>query len=106
MTDLEDSEESIVRPVKTVEAPARPRTRRRTSQRIRLDRVLVAAVIALAVIVPFTIRGFRVGDLPPSAFAAGSSEQTAFNQINASTRATWCWSASNTGQPPPPNSTA
>ncbi|MBI1258764.1 MAG: SH3 domain-containing protein [Chloroflexi bacterium] len=83
MTDLEDSEESIVRPTQTVEAPARPRTRRRTRQRIRLERVLVAAVIALAVIVPFTIRGFRVGDLPPSRFAAGSSEQTAFSQINS-----------------------
>ena len=82
MADLEDSEESIVRPAKTVEAPARPRTRRRTRQRIRLERVLIAAVITLAMIVPFTIRGFRVGDLPPSRFAAGSSEQTAFSQMN------------------------
>ncbi|MEO8394664.1 MAG: SH3 domain-containing protein, partial [Chloroflexota bacterium] len=83
MADLEDDDENIVLPTKVVEeAPAKPRTRRRQRQRIRLDRVLIAAIIALAVIVPFTIRGFRVGDLPPSSFAAGSSEKIAFSQID------------------------
>ncbi len=83
MPDLEDTPESIVVPEKPSQAPARPRTRRRRRVQIRIDRFLVAALLAAAVILPFILPSFRIGSLPPSGFAQGSAAQTAFNQIDA-----------------------
>ncbi len=85
MTDLEDTEDSIVQPAKPA-APAKPQRRRRRRQprqRIHVDRLLIALLLAAAVILPFVASDFRVGSLPPEHFAPGSLAQTAFDQMDA-----------------------
>jgi uncharacterized protein YgiM (DUF1202 family) len=54
--------------------------RRRT--RIKIDRLLIALLLAAAVIVPF-VSNIRFGDLPPSVFAAGSRQQAVFDSLNS-----------------------
>lgn len=49
--------------------------------RFKVDRLLIALAVAAAVIVPF-VANVRIGDLPPSAFAAGSREQIAFEGLD------------------------
>ncbi|MEP7290755.1 MAG: SH3 domain-containing protein, partial [Chloroflexota bacterium] len=85
MPDLEDTPETTVQLV-PVAKPAKTRRRTRRKRRvlgIRLDRLLVAVVLAAAVILPFVVPGFRIGSLPPASFAAGSAGQITFDQIDA-----------------------
>ena len=49
--------------------------------RVKIDRLLIALLVAAAVIVPF-VSGVRFGDLPPSSFAAGSRQQAVFDSLN------------------------
>jgi Bacterial SH3 domain len=82
MPGLEDTPEVTLQPAQSEKA-AKPkrRARRRRRLNIRFDRYLVALILAAAVILPFIVPGFRIGSLPPASFAAGSSGQTAFDQI-------------------------
>ncbi len=82
MLGLEDTPESRVEPEPSQPAP-RVRRRKRRRSLHRIDRVLVAAVIALAVILPFILPAARIGNLPPSSFAAGSAAQAAFGAVDA-----------------------
>ncbi|MEZ4671258.1 MAG: SH3 domain-containing protein [Anaerolineae bacterium] len=74
--DLED----FGSPAASVPLPATPAHRR---SRIKIDRFLVAVVLAAAVILPFIVRGLRIGQLPPLSFEAGSRQQAAFERVNA-----------------------
>ncbi|MEP6984949.1 MAG: hypothetical protein ABI970_05110, partial [Chloroflexota bacterium] len=49
--------------------------------RPKIDRLLIAAVLAVAVILPFVVRGLRIGQLPPVSFVAGSPQQVAFDRV-------------------------
>jgi SH3-like domain-containing protein len=49
---------------------------------IKLDRLLMTLLIVAAVLLPF-FGIARVGDLPPSAFSAGSRQQMAFDRVEA-----------------------
>jgi hypothetical protein len=59
---------------------AKAAARRRTG--FRVDRLLIALLLALGVIAPFALKGLRLGDLPPRAFAVGSRQQAAFDLVN------------------------
>lgn len=83
MPDLEDTPEVTLQPASSEKAKSKRRARRRRRLNIRFDRFIVAIVLAAAVILPFTVPGFRIGSLPPSSFAAGSRGETAFDQIEA-----------------------
>ncbi len=81
MPGLEDSAENIVQPErKRATAPARSR---RLRLNLRLDRLLIAVVLAAALIAPFLVPSLRFGDLPPQVFPAGSAAQVAFSQVDA-----------------------
>jgi uncharacterized protein YgiM (DUF1202 family) len=64
-----------------VAAPAEWATPKRR-MRVKIDRLLIALLVAAAVIVPF-VSGVRFGDLPPSTFAAGSRQQAVFDSLNS-----------------------
>lgn len=49
---------------------------------IKIDRLLIALLVAAAVIVPF-VSSVRFGDLPPSSFAADSRQQAVFDSLNS-----------------------
>jgi hypothetical protein len=49
--------------------------------RYKIDRLLVALFVALAVVAPFLVRELRIGQLPPSQFRAGSPGQAAFDTV-------------------------
>ncbi|MCC6804496.1 MAG: SH3 domain-containing protein, partial [Anaerolineae bacterium] len=85
MADLEDTPETVLQPVKGDAPDQKPRVRRprRKRQPIRIDRLLIVAVLAAAVILPFFVGGFRIGSLPPAHFAAGSPAQHVFDQMEA-----------------------
>ncbi len=82
MPELEDSAENIVQPERK-RAAAPVRSRRRLGLRLRLDRLLIAVLLAAALIAPFLVPSLRFGDLPPQIFPAGSAAQTAFDQVDA-----------------------
>ncbi len=82
MPALEDSAENVVHPERQRTA-APTRSRRRLRLGLRLDRLLVAVLLAAALIAPFLVPSLRFGDLPPSAFPAGSAAQVAFDQVDA-----------------------
>ncbi len=58
-------------------APSRPARRSRP----KIDRLLIAIVLAVAIILPFVVRGLRIGQLPPLSFAAGSPQAIAFDRV-------------------------
>jgi hypothetical protein len=49
--------------------------------RYKIDRLLVALFVALAVVAPFLVRELRIGQLPPGQFRAGSPGQAAFDTV-------------------------
>ncbi len=49
--------------------------------RLKIDRLLIAVVLAAAIILPFVVRGLRIGQLPPVSFIAGSPQQVAFDRV-------------------------
>lgn len=49
--------------------------------RVKIDRLLIALLVAAAVVVPF-VSDVRFGDLPPSTFAADSRQQIVFDSLN------------------------
>ncbi|HEX2621544.1 MAG TPA: hypothetical protein VHL11_15405, partial [Phototrophicaceae bacterium] len=51
-------------------------------QRLKIDRLAITLLIAVAVILPF-FGIIKVGDLPASTFSAGSPQQIAFDQIDS-----------------------
>jgi uncharacterized protein YgiM (DUF1202 family) len=51
-------------------------------RRIKIDRLLIALLLAAAVIVPF-VADVRFGDLPPSEFATDSRQQAVFDSLNS-----------------------
>jgi hypothetical protein len=61
------------------EAVPTTRKRRRT---IKIDRILIGLLLAVAVILPYVVNSLRIGDLPPAQFAAGSREQTVFDRVD------------------------
>lgn len=60
-------------PAKASRAIRRPRP--------KIDRLLIAVVLAAAIILPFVVRGLRIGQLPPVSFPAGSPQQVAFDRV-------------------------
>jgi hypothetical protein len=56
---------------------------RRTRRRPKIDRIVIALVLTVAVMLPFLVNSLRIGDLPPAQFAAGSPEQIAFDQVDS-----------------------
>lgn len=94
MQELSSDESTILLPTRDPSAPAarpattaaqakarKPRARARTRPRLRIDRFLIAVVLAIAVCAPFLLPNLRVGDTPPNAFAAGSPAAIAFDRI-------------------------
>ncbi|MBC7812080.1 MAG: SH3 domain-containing protein, partial [Burkholderiales bacterium] len=57
-----------------------PVARRRQRQ---VGRLVISLLLLLAVVAPFYFSQLRVGDLPPSRFAAGSDAQQAFSRIDS-----------------------
>lgn len=55
----------------------------RRQVRLPLERWLIALILLAAVIAPFFVSSLRVGDLPPSAFPAGSRQAAAFDRVDA-----------------------
>lgn len=51
-------------------------------RRPKIDRLLIALVLAAGVILPF-MTNIRIGDLPPSQFAADSRQQAVFDALNS-----------------------
>lgn len=49
--------------------------------RPKIDRLLIAILLAVAVILPFVVRGLRIGQLPPVSFATGSPQDIAFGRV-------------------------
>jgi hypothetical protein len=49
--------------------------------RPKIDRLLIAILLVTAVILPFVVRGLRIGQLPPLSFAAGSPQAVAFDRV-------------------------
>ncbi|MDX1992805.1 MAG: SH3 domain-containing protein [bacterium] len=47
-----------------------------------LERLLIALVLILAVVLPFFVNELRLGQLPPAQFAAGSQQEAFYDQIN------------------------
>jgi uncharacterized protein YgiM (DUF1202 family) len=84
LPELEDDDEHIVYAPKDAAAATaeKPRRARRRSK-VRIDRILIIGLIIIALLVPFFLRDARVGDLPPTAFPAGSQAQAVFDQIEA-----------------------
>lgn len=64
------------------EAPA-PAPKPRKRRRFKVDRFVISLIVAAAVILPFYVSQLRLGDLPPAGFAAGSSQQIAFDRVDA-----------------------
>jgi hypothetical protein len=56
-------------------------TRKVRRPRPKIDRLLIAIVLAAAIILPFVVRGLRIGQLPPLSFVAGSPQQVAFDRV-------------------------
>jgi len=79
---LQDEDAAVEgeRVVTKAEAPARARVRRRRTYRI--DRLLLTLLLAAGIILPFFVKDFRIGALPPPQFALGSQESHAFDQID------------------------
>jgi SH3-like domain-containing protein len=79
MEEVLEAEEVAAPAVERPAAVAKPRARRR----FKVDRFIISLVVAAGVILPFYFGQLRLGDLPPAGFAAGSSQQTAFDSIDA-----------------------
>lgn len=62
---------------------AAPTTVPKIRVRTKWDRIVISILVALAVILPFLVGSLRIGDLPPAQFAAGSSQQNAYNRLDA-----------------------
>ncbi len=61
--------------------PAIASTHKVRRVRPKIDRLLIAVVLAAAVILPFVLRGLRIGQLPPLRFESGSPQQAAFDRV-------------------------
>ncbi len=61
-------------------APAAAPTRR--AVRLPLERLLIVALLALAVILPFFVDSLQIGELPPPLFTAGTRQQAFFDTVN------------------------
>lgn len=64
-------------------AAVTPVTVRQPRVRPKVDRILIALILAAAVIVPFYLRQLRIGSLPPALFAADSEQQRVFDTLQA-----------------------
>jgi uncharacterized protein YraI len=74
---LTDEDESLPVPPQVI-GPAAVRRR----LRLKVDRLLIALILAAAVLLPF-VADVRIGDLPPSNFAVGSRQQVVFDTLNS-----------------------
>ncbi len=79
MEGLLEEEEVAAPAVERPAVVAKPRARRR----FKVDRLVISLLVAAGVILPFYFSQLRLGDLPPAGFAAGSTQQTAFNTVDA-----------------------
>lgn len=82
--DLDDEEPDFApageaAPLPVPAAAVRARTRRRLP---KVDRLLIALFLSVAVILPYVVSSLRIGDLPPAQFAAGSRQEKAFAAID------------------------
>jgi uncharacterized protein YgiM (DUF1202 family) len=76
LDDLDDVAEPDSQPTPVSRVP-----RRRRGPKI--DRLLIALIMTIAVVLPFVFSPLRIGDLPPAQFALGSRQQAVFNQVEA-----------------------
>ena len=82
MPELEDTPETTVHPVKKTASPRQKTRKRRSGRRIRLDRLVIGLLLAAALVLPFILPSFRVGNLPPAEFSAGSAAEAAFGEVD------------------------
>lgn len=81
MPELEDTPETTVHPVKKTGSSRQKTRKRRGGRRIRLDRLVIGLLLAAALVLPFILPSFRVGNLPPAEFSAGSAAEAAFGEV-------------------------
>ena len=58
-------------------------SRARTRRLPKFDRLVIALLLSIAVILPFVSAPARIGDLPPKQFAAGSRQQAVFDRLDS-----------------------
>ncbi len=61
--------------------PDKKRKPARKRRRYPIDRLVIAAALAAAVVAPFYIDDLRLGALPPASFSAGAPGEVAFSRI-------------------------
>ncbi len=81
LSDLLDSDTEAVEQPQAVEVAPVVVPRRRG--RIKMDRLVIALLLTVAVVLPFIVAPLRIGDLPPAQFVAGSSQQAAYDRVNS-----------------------
>lgn len=57
-----------------------------TAPRIPLDRLLVAAILIAALLLPYYVSELRIGDAPPQTFDAASPQMAVFNAVDTLSR--------------------
>jgi len=89
MEGLEDTETALVErdAVPEPEPTPAPRRRRRVTARgtlgMSIERIIIVAILAAAVVLPFLMPAFRAGTLPPTAFAPGGAAAAVYAAIEA-----------------------
>ena len=78
---LEEDETSIVHAPPAAAPAAKPARRSRERRRPPFDRLAIALLVAVAVVLPFVFPPIRIGTLPPSEFAAGSPAAAAYEAV-------------------------
>ena len=72
---LDEDETLAEGPVEAVAAP-----RRRLSERVKIDRLLIALLLFILMSLPF-VSDVQIGDLPPHEFGANSRQQAVFDSL-------------------------
>jgi Bacterial SH3 domain len=63
-------------------AEAEPVVLPKRRARVKIDRLLIALLMTVAVVLPFVVAPLRIGDLPPAQFVAGSRQKSVYDRVN------------------------